>query len=125
MRIQVQRGILCLGLLLIAGSGLYAPWNYTFQAQGISQVVKPAPRAWLFSPTPPEPRSRASGVSSTPVDLLAPQPYPRPSDPRYGVVLAVRRLVTEWIVIGAATGAALVILHSRREDAVARTPPTT
>ncbi len=130
MGTRLQRGILCLGLLLIAGSGLFAPWNYTFQAKGISQVVKPAPRGWLFSPPSPEkvgrrspinlldiqPRPRDPGVRDPFADLRGVEPDPNPSDHRNGVVLAVQRLIAEWIAIGAATGAALVILHTRRRE---------
>jgi hypothetical protein len=40
--------------VLIVLACLVPPWQYTFQAQGISQVVKPAGYNFLFTPPEPE-----------------------------------------------------------------------
>ncbi|MCP3963417.1 MAG: hypothetical protein GY719_36740 [bacterium] len=113
----MQRGILFAGLLLIAASGLYAPWDYTFQAQGISQVVKPAPRAWLFRPPPVE--GAASSQTATSGRLSGFLKQQHQADSRLGVVLAVRRLAVEWIVIAAAAGAGVALTHRRKKDRTA------
>ncbi len=132
MRIQVQRGILCLGLLLIAGSGLYAPWDHTWQASGISQVVKPAPRAWLFRP--PHPKTTKSNMAlEAKRTALKAYESDNPSlkyatnlleakvqDPREGTVLALKRLAVEWLVIAAATGASLVLTSKRHGERESR-----
>ncbi len=132
MGTQLQRGIVCLGLLLIAGSGLYAPWDHTWQAPGISQVVKPASRAWLFRP--PTPDSKATEGSRR-VNLLANSPpaadpwdtftgttgdEKEKRDLRQGVVLAWKRLAVEWLVIAAATGASLVLTSQRHGERESR-----
>lgn len=83
-------------LVVFLGTVFYPPWNRTYQTTGISQVVKPGPRAFLFSP--PEP---------------APPDGWRPDAPNFGVAIAWDRLVLEWIVIGAC---ALVLVRFRKRS---------
>lgn len=50
-----QKFLAIITIILATASTIYLPWEYTFQDQGISQVVKPAGYHLIFSP--PEPQS--------------------------------------------------------------------
>ncbi|WP_138430913.1 hypothetical protein [Fodinibius saliphilus] len=49
----LQKGIITLGIILILASGLFLPWNYTFNTKGNSEVTKPA--GYHLAMDPPEP----------------------------------------------------------------------
>lgn len=84
-----RRTILVLALVAVAALGAYPPWNYTFHSPSAGQVVKPAPRALLLSPPPPESRFG-------------------------GVVLDLTRLSTEWLVVAAGAAALALVFSSRK-----------
>ncbi len=86
-----RRLTLVMALLVAACLGIYAPWERTISSEHQPLVVAPLGRAPLWSPPP------VKGYSAS-----------------LGTRLAVPRLLVEWAVIAAATGAVLLVLPRRR-----------
>jgi hypothetical protein len=72
-----QRWLIFLLLLALAVVTLFPPWTYTYSKAGMSPVLRPAPRGFLF--TPPEPLVRGSIY--------------------HGIILDLRRLFAEWVAL--------------------------
>ncbi|KZY65613.1 MULTISPECIES: hypothetical protein [unclassified Oleiphilus] len=69
--------IIKVSAIVLAIALLFPPWEYTYQKEGMSQSVKPATHAFLF--TPPKPES---------------------ASPFFGVQLSYGRLVIEVLLVG-------------------------
>lgn len=82
---KIQLKIAWLSGALIALACLILPWQYTFQAEGISQVRKPAGYSTLFAP-----------------------PEPEKSNYRFGVEIDFGRLASEILIISVIGGLAYV-----------------
>ncbi len=83
--------------VILAGLGLFPPWNFTFQEKYAARSARPAPRALIFLPPSPQ-RGAAS----------------------YGVAIDIGRLTVEWLAVGALAAAAWIVLRAwhpaKRED---------
>lgn len=80
---------LVFAFVTVAVLGLFPPWNYTFQTESAPRTVRPAPRAFIFLP-----------------------PAPLASNASRGVELDLGRLGIEWLIVGALTSAALIVLRA-------------
>lgn len=61
-RSVLTRGLIVAALFAVAGSASCPPWTYSFSAQGMRAVYRPAPRAPIFAPPEPERLSIYHGV---------------------------------------------------------------
>lgn len=87
---NVQFKIVWITGAIIALELLILPWEYTFQAQGISQVRKPAGYSVIFDP-----------------------PAPERDNPRFGVEVDFGRLSTEILSTLVIGGLALLTFHKK------------
>ena len=80
--------VLAGALVIVAGLGLFPPWNFTFQTEYAARSVRPAPRALLFFP-----------------------PSPMRGNASYGVAIDLSRLAIEWLVVGSLASALLIVFR--------------
>jgi hypothetical protein len=81
-RSRVSLIVVSVGATFLVASLSFPPWSYTFQAEGISQVRKPAGYAFLLNAPPPQAASM-----------------------RFGIVLDWPRLGAQLLAIAVTTGA--------------------
>lgn len=72
---------------------LFPPWQYTFQAKGISQVRKPAGFGFLMAP-----------------------PKPEENSPYWGISIDFSRLVSELFIIFAISGTILFLFYQKNQE---------
>jgi hypothetical protein len=93
---SLQRKIVIASAIIFVAMGLYPPWTYTLDSKsGLHEThsAKPAGYSLIVAPPAPERTSSAFGVR---LDLV--------------------RLLVQWLVLGVATGGAIVIAKGSREE---------
>jgi hypothetical protein len=88
---SMKRPIITIGIIVFIIMGLFPPWKYTLNAQGI-HIEKPAGYALIIYPPKPEIIAEA-----------------------YGVRVDISRLVIQWIILAVATGGALFITNKQKQ----------
>ena len=91
-KVRLSRVLLLVLLLVLSGITLFPPWTYTYSRAGMSPVLWPAPRGFIFHP-----------------------PRPIEGFEHAGIILDIGRLAVEWLAVASCAGAVYALVSLKKE----------
>jgi hypothetical protein len=101
-----QRAVLCIGILVMVGMGLWPPWLIEIGKQETNEYLRDH-RGHSYSPSQIVPGPHGFLFSPPSVDYWNPSDK-YPNDPRRAAGVDVSRLVIQWVIVAALTAGAVV-----------------